>query len=234
MKILGLDTSSLMTTCAVMDGDNLIGEFSLALDMSHSEALVPMIKSLLDNLNLRVRDLDAFGVAIGPGSFTGLRIGLASAKAFAHASNKPIIGVSSLKALALNVQGHKLVVPMMDARRDRVFTGIYDLSKESPQTILQDSAISVLDLINLLDKHEGNIYLVGDGANKYKDIFISNLKDRLNFLPGHLNLSRASSTCLLAMERLQASDVDNIYTLSPEYLRDSQAQRMKKKKDGIL
>lgn len=234
MKILGLDTSTLMTTCAVMDDDNLIGEFSLALDMSHSEALVPMIKSLLDNLNLKVEDMDGFAVSIGPGSFTGLRIGLATAKAFSHVTNKPIIAVSSLQALALNVVGQEIVVPMIDARRDRVFTGIYDLREGCIKTILEADAIEVMDLIKILDQKQKPVFLLGDGAIKYKDIFIQELGDKAKFLQGHLNLSRASSVCILARERLKDGDVDNIYKLSPEYLRDSQAQRMKKKKDGSL
>lgn len=234
MKILGLDTSTLMTTCAVMDDDNLIGEFSLALDMSHSEALVPMIKSLLDNLTLKVEDMDAFAVSIGPGSFTGLRIGLATAKAFSHVTDKPIIGVSSLQALALNVVGHKIVVPMMDARRDRVFMGIYDLSGKDKKTILQANAIEVTELIEILQQKQGSAYLLGDGANRYKTNFIEALGDKAKFLPGNLNLSRASSVCILGRERLKDGDIDNIYSLSPSYLRDSQAQRMKKKKEGSL
>lgn len=234
MKILGLDTSTLMTTCAVMDNENLIGEFSLALDMSHSEALVPMIKSLLDNLNLKVNDMDGFAISIGPGSFTGLRIGLATAKAFSHATNKPIVGVSSLKSLALNLVGHKLVVPMMDARRDRVFTGIYDLSGGEIQTISQANALEISDLIKLLKQKDETPYLLGDGATRYKEIFIKELGDKVKFVPGHLNLSRASSVCILGGERLLNGQVDNIYSLNPEYLRDSQAQRMKKNKDGKL
>ncbi|MDY0235033.1 MAG: tRNA (adenosine(37)-N6)-threonylcarbamoyltransferase complex dimerization subunit type 1 TsaB [Gudongella sp.] len=234
MKILGLDTSTLMTTCAVMDEDSLIGEFSLSLDMSHSEALVPMIKSLLDNLNLKVEDMDGFAVSIGPGSFTGLRIGLATAKAFSHVTNKPILAVSSLEALALNVVGQGVVVPMMDARRDRVFTAIYDLSEKDIKTILKPDAIEVSELVKILEKNQEPIYLLGDGATKYKSIFIEKLGDKVKFMPGHLNLSRASSVCILGRERLKKEDVDNIYTLNPEYLRDSQAQRMKKHKDGSI
>ncbi len=234
MKILGLDTSTLMTTCAVIDDDNLIGEFSLSLDMSHSEALVPMIKSLLDNLNLRVEDMDGFAISTGPGSFTGLRIGLATAKAFSHVSNKPIIGVSSLQVLALNAVGHEIVVPMMDARRDRVFTGIYNLTGEGIKAILEPIAIKVAELIKILQQKQKPVYLIGDGATRYKDIFIEELGDKAKFLPGHLNLSRASSACILGRKRLIIGDVDNIYTLSPKYLRDSQAQRLKRNKGGLL
>ena len=129
MKILGLDTSTMMTTCAVMEDDILLGEFSLSLDMSHSEALIPMIGELLGNLGMKIADMDGFAVSTGPGSFTGLRIGLATAKAFAHVTEKPIVGVSSLEALADNMYGHSVVVPMMDARRDRVFSAIYTMDQ---------------------------------------------------------------------------------------------------------
>ncbi len=102
MKTLAIDTSTMMATCAVLDEDYLLGgEFSLNQDMSHSENLIPMIKEVLDNLKLKPEDIDLYGVAIGPGSFTGLRIGVATVKSFAHIFNKPIIGVSTLEALAI-------------------------------------------------------------------------------------------------------------------------------------
>ena len=103
MKVLGLDTSTMMTTCAVLDDENLLGEYSLNQDMTHSENLVPMIKEILDNLNLEVSDIDLYGVSIGPGSFTGLRIGIATVKSLAHVFNKPIVGISTLEGLAFNL-----------------------------------------------------------------------------------------------------------------------------------
>lgn len=230
MKILGLDTSTMMTTCAVMEDETLLGEFSLSLDMSHSESLVPMIKELMDNLGMKVGDMDGFAVSKGPGSFTGLRIGLATAKGFAHVTGKPIVGVSSLEVLADNMYGHEIVVPMMDARRDRVFTAIYSMDKGSWLPVLEPDALPVEDLIHIIDRDHERAMLVGDGAVRYRDEFARSLGDKALFAPGSLNLSRAASVCRLGMIRLSNGQLDDMFTMAPEYLRDSQAQRMQKKK----
>lgn len=230
MIILGLDTSTMMTTCAVMEDDMLLGEFSLSLDMSHSEALVPMIEELMDNLDLKLGDMDGFAVSTGPGSFTGLRIGLATAKGFAHVTGKPIVGVSSLQVLADNMYGHSVVIPMMDARRDRVFTAIYTMENNQWETLLEPDAIEVENLISMIQDSYEKVMLVGDGATKYRNEFSDRLAGKVEFAPGTLNLSRASSVCRLGMLRLQRGESDDMFTLAPEYLRDSQAQRMMSKK----
>ena len=103
MKILALDTSTIMTTCAVLDENQVLGEYSLNGDMAHSEKLVPMVKEVLDSLGLKIEDIDLYGVTKGPGSFTGLRIGVATVKAFAHLFDKPIVGIATLEALAFNL-----------------------------------------------------------------------------------------------------------------------------------
>src|SRR5699024_3340131 len=130
-----LDTSTHMATCAVIDENRILGEYSLNQDMTHSEKLVPMIKEVLDSLDLKVSDIDLYGVSIGPGSFTGLRIGVATIKAFAHLFDKPVVAVSTLEALAFNLPYNETVVPMMDARRDRVYTGIYSWKDKNLNTI---------------------------------------------------------------------------------------------------
>lgn len=230
MKILGLDTSTMMTTCAVMEDDMLLGEFSLSLDMSHSEALVPMIGELMDNLGMKVGDMDGFAVSTGPGSFTGLRIGLATAKGFAHVTGKPIVGVSSLEALADNFYGHPLVVPMMDARRDRVFTAIYGLENGISKTLLEPDALEVDRLIKLIGESYKKVVLVGDGATRYEKELRDGLDEKAFFAPGPLNLTRASSVCRLGRIRLLKGESDDLFTMSPDYLRDSQAQRMQANK----
>lgn len=230
MKILGLDTSTMMTTCAVMEAESLLGEFSLSLDMSHSEALVPMIGELMDNLGMRISDMDGFAVSKGPGSFTGLRIGLATAKGFAHVTGKPIVGVSSLEVLADNMYGHEIVVPMMDARRDRVFTAIYTMEGDRWIPLLGPDALPVEELIKIIKRDHERIVLVGDGAVRYRNEFVEGLGNRILFAPGSLNLSRAASVCRLGMAKLAEGRSDDMFTMAPEYLRDSQAQRMQKKK----
>jgi tRNA threonylcarbamoyladenosine biosynthesis protein TsaB len=230
MKILGLDTSTMMTTCAVMEDETLLGEFSLSLDMSHSEALVPMIGELMDNLGMKIMDMDGFAVSKGPGSFTGLRIGLATAKGFAHVTGKPIVGVSSLEVLADNMYGHETVVPMMDARRDRVFTAIYKMEKNQWLPVLNPDALPVDDLIQIINRDHERVVLVGDGAVKYRDEFVRGFSSKVLFAPGSLNLSRAASVCRLGLIKLADGRVDDMFTMAPEYLRDSQAQRMQNKK----
>ena len=229
MKILGLDTSTMMTTCAVMEDETLLGEFSLSLDMSHSEALVPMIGELMDNLGMKIRDMDGFAVSKGPGSFTGLRIGLATAKGFAHVTDKPIVGVSSLEVLADNMYGHEIVVPMMDARRDRVFTAIYTMENDRWNPVLKPDALPVEELIHIINRDHDKAILVGDGAVRYKNEFNEGLGNKALFAPGSLNLSRAASVCRLGMIKLRSGQFDDMFTMAPEYLRDSQAQRMQKK-----
>lgn len=225
MKVLGIDTSTLMTTCAVMEDERLLGEFSLSLDMSHSEALVPMIQQLMDNLKLKISDMDLFAVAAGPGSFTGLRIGLATAKSFAHVTRKPIVGVSSLETLAMALPYQPIVAAMMDARRDRVFTGVYRMGKY-PEELLSPDAIPVVELIEHLEGLDGNIVLVGDGAVTYADIFKSRLGNKAVFAPGHLNLSSASAVCRLGLKKYDEGNTEDLFVMAPEYLRDSQAQRI--------
>lgn len=229
MKVLGIDTSTLMTTCAVMDDEILLGEFSLSLDMSHSEALVPMIQQLMDNLKLRISDIDLFAVASGPGSFTGLRIGLATAKSFAHVTGRPLVGVSSLETLSMALPYQPVVAAMMDARRDRVFTGVYEM-RDYPKEILSPDAIPVKELTEYLKELEGRIFLIGDGAVVYEDQFRSELGEKAVFAPGHLNLSSGSAVCRLGLRKFREGYTEDLFVMAPDYLRDSQAQRTLKGK----
>lgn len=225
MKVLGLDTSTLMTTCGVIDENILLGEYSLNQDMSHSEKLVPMVKEVLDNLKLKVEDIDVFGVSTGPGSFTGLRIGIATIKAFAHIFDKPIVGVSTLEALAFNLPYNDVVVPMIDARRDRVYTGIYKWEGEILITIMEPTVMEIDTLLDLLDKDYKNIVVNGDGSLLFKERILNKLKNKVRFATLGQNMCRASSICELALIKYKKGIVDDYFTLAPDYLRESQAQR---------
>lgn len=224
MKVLGLDTSTIMTTCGVMDENILLGEFSLSQDMSHSEKLVPMIKEVLDSLNLTIKDIDAFGVSIGPGSFTGLRIGIATMKAFAHLFDKPIVGVSTLEALAYNLPYNNIIVPMIDARRERVYTGIYKWEGTNLITLMEPDVVEVKELLQTLQKYD-DIVVNGDGSSVFKDIIQNELKDKVRFSTIGQNMCRASSICELALLKYNNNIVDDYFTLAPDYLRETQAQR---------
>lgn len=225
MKVLGLDTSTLMTTCGVIDGERLLGEYSLSQDMSHSEKLVPMVKQVLESLDLKVKDIDVFGVSIGPGSFTGLRIGIATVKAFAHLSNKPIVGVSTLEALAYNLPYNKIIVPMLDARRQRVYTAIYKWEDQIIKTIMAPCVIEIKELLDILNKDFDNLVVNGDGSIVFKDLIKETLKDKVRFSTIGQNMCRASSICELALIKYNNNEVDDFYTLAPDYLLETQAQR---------
>lgn len=228
MKILGLDTSTMISTCAVMEGNEIIGEYTINQNMSHSEKLVPMIKELLDNLNLRPKDIDLYGVALGPGSFTGLRIGVGTVKTLAHLFDKPIVGISTLEALAYNLPYNKTIVPMIDARRNRVYTGIYTWQGEELKTLKEEEAIEIEKLLEILDDYE-DIVISGDGSQVYKDVIRENLGDRIKVATAGANICRASSICDLAKRNYERGLVDDYYKIAPEYLRPSQAERSLKK-----
>ena len=231
MKTLAVDTSTMMATCAVLDEDYLLGEFSLNQDMSHSENLIPMIKEVLDNLKLKPKDIDLYGVAIGPGSFTGLRIGVATVKSFAHVFDKPIIGVSTLEALAYNLPYNGIVVPMIDARRNRVYTGIYKWNQDKIINIMRPTIMEIKDLLDILKTHE-DIMVNGNGIHLYRDKIINTLGEKVKLSPIGLNECKASSVGELARIKYSEDIRDNYYTLAPDYLRESQAQRELRKKEG--
>lgn len=232
MKVLGVDTSTMMATCAVLDGETLLGEYSLNQDMSHSENLVPMIKELLDSLKLQVSDIDLYGVSLGPGSFTGLRIGIATVKSFAHVFNKPIIGVSTLEGLAFNLAHEGTIVPMIDARRNRVYTGIYKWKKGRLINILKPSIMEMEELLELLSKDYDNIMVNGNGALLYKEKIENSLKGKVRLSPISLNSCRAASIAELALINRNRENQYNYYNLVPEYLRESQAQRQLRKRES--
>lgn len=230
MKVLAVDTSSVVATCAVLDEEKVLGEYSLNQDMSHSESLVPMIKEMLDSLNLQVSDIDLYGVSLGPGSFTGLRIGIATVKSFAHVFDKPIIGVSTLESLAFNLPYNGIIVPMIDARRDRVYTGIYQWDKGSLTNIMEPCTMEIKDLLDTLQDYE-DIIINGNGVYLHKDKILAKLKDKVTFSPIGSNDCRASSIGQIAIMKYNEGKKDNYYTLVPDYLRESQAQRELRKRE---
>ncbi len=223
MKILGIDTSTKIATIAVLDEEKLLGEYTLSQEMSHSENLIPMVKELLDNLHIKIEEIDLYGVAIGPGSFTGLRIGVAAVKSFAHLFQKPIVGVSTLEAMAYNLPHNKIVVPMIDARRDRVYTGVYSWENGILKKIKADDVVEMEQLLKELKFYE-TIAVNGDGSILHKDRLIQTLED-VKFSTMGQNVCKASSICELALIAYNKNELDDFYTLAPDYLRETQAQR---------
>lgn len=229
MRVLGLDTSTLMSTCAVIEDGKLLGEYSFNMDMSHSERLVPLIKVMLEELNLKIEDIDLYGVSVGPGSFTGLRIGIATMKSFAHVFDKPIVGVSTLKAMAYNLPFNEVIVPMIDARRDRVYSGIYGFDGCEFVEMNEPGILYIKDL-NDYTKDYDNLVVLGDGSIEYEDSIRKSLGDKVKFATVGTMDCRAVSIAELALKMYEDGRVDDYYSLAPEYLRPSQAEREKGKR----
>ncbi len=232
MKTLAIDTSTMMATCAVLEDNKLLGEYSINQEMTHSENLVPMIKEMLDNLNLKISDIDIYGVAIGPGSFTGLRIGMATIKSFAHVFDKPIIGISTLEGLAFNLTFSGVIVPMIDARRNRVYTGIYRWEKGRLKNILKPCIMEMEELLKLLNENYDSIMINGNGIHLHRSRILERLGSKVEIAPVGVCECRASSIAELSFLKRDEKNKDNYYNLTPDYLRESQAQRELKRKES--
>lgn len=223
MVTLGLDTSTKVATIAVVDRSGVIGEYSLSKDMSHSEKLMPMIREVLDNIDMKIEDIDLFSVGIGPGSFTGLRIGLSTMKSFSHLLKKPIVGVSTLKALAYNMYGSSsIIMPMLDARRDRVYTGLY---KFEDGVIVEVEEPFILPIKDIEEKLEAYERIIINGSLAYKEEIESLLPSKVSFGSLGQNINRATSICEVGIDSFDRGETDDPFTLVPEYIRETKAER---------
>ena len=212
MLILGIDTSTKICTCSIFDSENgVIAETSLSVKKNHSNIVMPIIDNLFKISDLTINDIDKIAVAIGPGSFTGVRIALGIAKGLAMALNKPLIDVNELDILEAIVSGNKNeIIPLIDARKERVY---YKYQNKYVDDYL-------INLISNFDKNKKYIF-VGDGAINYKNILKDNLGENAIILPMYNAFPRASVLCELALNKEEA----NIYTLEPEYISKSRAEK---------
>jgi tRNA threonylcarbamoyladenosine biosynthesis protein TsaB len=230
VKILGMDTSSSIASVAVLDNDSFLGEYSINHKRTHSQKLMPMMNELFDSLELKPLDIDAFAVSIGPGSFTGLRIGISTIKGMAQALGKPVIGVPTLEGLAYNVLAYEgCICPIIDARNDNVYTAIfsYDKNKKILQRHSDYMALHIQELIAKLEKEQQIIFL-GDAAQKFEHTIKEKLENRAEFAGNHLSLPKASSIAYAGFKSLEEGQVDSFISIKPLYIRSSQAERMYK------
>lgn len=225
MKVLSIDTSTMISSCAVIEEGVVIGEMNINQQKTHSETLVPMIKDILDRLDLKPQDIDLYAVGKGPGSFTGLRIGMTTAKTMAQVFDKKIVGVSTLKALAYSVMTHKKIVALLDARGGRVYYGIYQWKDGVLNTVYKDELIYFEDLMNELSEEE--FVFVGEGARLFKEEILKKNEVTVE----SLNSCIAKEIGLLAIEESESNNLQDPLTLAPEYIRKSQAQRDFEKKE---
>ena len=223
MKILSLDTSTKVVSVAVMDEDKLLAEYFINNDeKNHSQRLMPMIDSMLKELKLEPCDIDYYAVSNGPGSFTGLRVGVTTIKGMAYANNKKVVAVDTLDAIASNVSyTNAIVCSMLDARNRQVYVAMYDGDKK----IVEDTSIDIDELIDKIIFLGTKVVFVGDAVLVYRDY----LKEKLNnncVIPREIDLlPRASGVAQLAFYKIQRQEVLASYELVPNYLKKSQAER---------
>lgn len=228
MNILAIDTSSLVASVAVINEEKLLGEFTINHPRTHSQKLMPMLKDLLKTLDINMKDIDLITVARGPGSFTGIRIGIATVKGLAHPYDIPVLGISSLEGLAANVTfSNKLICPIMDARRSQVYTGIYKWEDYKLKNILEEAPLKIEELMEVLLEKKEDVVFLGDGIGKYKDHIINTLGEKAIFAPQYINMQRASSIAQLALDKLEIGEVksESYLEITPKYLRKSEAER---------
>ena len=237
MKILGIDTSTMAANVAVLEDDKLICEYTINTKKTHSQKLMPMIENMLKLSDLDIKEIDAIAICVGPGSFTGLRIGMATAKAMAHVNNIPLIGVNSLEILGANMDlCNRNICSILDAQRNQVYMNKYIL-KDDKITELEEISIKPIDeLLEEISSSNEDWVLVGEAVYKYKEKIeeISNIT-----IPSPANnITKASTLCFVARDKMLANDqVYNCYNINPTYIRKSQAEeqyeeKQKRLKDG--
>ena len=230
MIILAIDTSGPVAGVALLKDGVLIGEYNVENEKKHSVTMMPMMEALFPAAGISVNDIDGVAVSCGPGSFTGIRIGIAAAKGIAYAVNKPVAAVPTLEMLAWNFWGNTSVIcPMMDARRQQVYNGLYEFENGSLKVIKDSRALPVTDVITELNEAGKPVVFLGDGVPVYRDIIEENIRVEHSFAPPHLNHQKASSLAALGTEFFKAGRVVSAEELVPEYLRKSQAEQEKER-----
>ena len=237
MKILGIDTSTMAANVAVLEDDKLICEYTINTKKTHSQKLMPMIENMLKLSDLDIKEIDAIAICVGPGSFTGLRIGMATAKAMAHVNNIPLIGVNSLEILGANMDlCNRNICSILDAQRNQVYMNKYIL-KDYKITELEEISIKAIDeLLEEISSSNEDWVLVGEAVYKYKEK-IEEISNITIPLPAN-NITKASTLCFVARDKMLANDqVYNCYNINPMYIRKSQAEeqyeeKQKRLKDG--
>lgn len=238
MRVLAIDSSGLTATVAVVEDTQTIAEYTVNYKKTHSQTLLPMIDEMAKMVELDLEKVDAIAVAGGPGSFTGLRIGSATAKGLGLALDKPLIHVPTVDALAYNVYGcDDLICPIMDARRKQVYTGVYTFSIKAGekdgtnlvepvfQVLKMQMAIAVEDVIKRLNNYGRRVVFLGDGVPVYKDMLEEGLKVPYSFAPSYMNRQRAAVVGALGIRYYKAGRYEAAWEHKPEYLRVSQAER---------
>ena len=232
MKILGLESSSLVASVALLEDDVVIAEYTVNYKKTHSQTLLPMLDEIVRMTEQDLTQLNGIAVAAGPGSFTGLRIGSATAKGLGLALDKPLAAVPTVDAMAYQLFGCRYrICPIMDARRSQVYTGVYTF-EDSFRVLREACAISVEELMRYFDGTDDRIVFLGDGVPVFRDVIRKALGERALFAPAPSSRQRAAAVAALGMEYFRRGEIQTADEHAPNYLRMSQAERERKKRES--
>ena len=230
--ILAIESSALVASVALAEEDMILAEYTTNQKKTHSQTLLPMIHEIFQMTGIEKEAIEAIAITSGPGSFTGLRIGSATAKGLALAWDRPIIPVPTVDALAYNLQyTNSLICPIMDARRNQVYAGIYENRTGVQQTRMEQNAMAIEDLIAKLNEIGEPVIFLGDGVPVNKDIIDTNITVPHFYAPAHLNRQRAAAVAVLGTKYYKEGKTVSADEHAPDYLRLSQAERERLNRD---
>lgn len=233
MKILAIDSSGLVASVAVVGDETLLAEFTIDYKKTHSQTLLPMLDQMTKMIELDLNSIDAIAVAGGPGSFTGLRIGSATAKGLGLALDKPLLHIPTVDALAYNLYGvETLICPIMDARRNQVYTGVYRFEGDKFCTVKEQEPMAIEALAELLNDRGEAVVFLGDGVPVYREALKELLKVPYRFAPAHVNRQRAAAVAALGLLYAADGKFETAMEHCPDYLRLSQAERERAEREA--
>ena len=231
MRILAIDSSSMVATVDITTDGILNAEYTINHKKTHSQTLLPMIAEIVKMIEIDMDSIDAVAITGGPGSYTGLRIGSATAKGIGLALNKPIINVPTMDALAYNLYSSQYVIcPIMDARRGQVYTGIYKFEETEMKTIKPQCIMMIDELIKELDTIKESVMFLGDGVDVHKQLIDDIMDTKHYYAPASMNRHKASTLGTIAEIYYKNGKTETAKEHKPEYLRLSQAERELKAK----
>lgn len=233
MKILGLDSSGIVASVAIVEDDVLIAEYTVNYKKTHSQTLLPMLDEIAKMTELDLNSIDAIAVAAGPGSFTGLRIGSATAKGLGLALKKPLIAIPTVEGLAYNLYDIPgLICPIMDARRKQVYTGIYLFTDHQLKVVEDQMAVSMETVIEKLNQYGEAVTFLGDGVPVFHELIAEKMTVPYSFAPAHVNKQRAAAVAALGEIYYRQGKTETAMEHVPDYLRVSQAERERAEREA--
>lgn len=233
MKILGLDSSGIVASVAIVEDDVLIAEYTVNYKKTHSQTLLPMLDEIAKMTELDLNSIDAIAVAAGPGSFTGLRIGSATAKGLGLALKKPLIAIPTVEGLAYNLYDIPgLICPIMDARRKQVYTGIYRFTDHQLKVVEDQMAVSMETVIEKLNQYGEAVTFLGDGVPVFHEFIAEKMTVPYSFAPAHVNKQRAAAVAALGEIYYRQGKTETAMEHVPDYLRVSQAERERAEREA--